>query len=325
MIFIPFIDGLLSYDCRKCGWSCCQSGNLIMNVKEKTRLLPTYPFLKYFFTGETGKTYAARKYPRCWFLESNGLCHIQKKYGYSYKPFICRLHPFYIAKCKDEYIIVPEICSTLEMGKGNKGVLHKQILKNAKEAINYGIIQEEIDWPIGRLDLEKRILESSKEFINNPNYLDFAAHQISIATKNDDLTAIKLKLLESINLWKSFLEVDDLDLENKRLAYELTGITSLLRLENLQLRQMQASKVPLALLALYFYMLLFTKDNESKAYVQTYLQILNDISLGLVYLEKDDLKMKKPLEGKVNYLRRLRMLHAYNLMLKANKNARNPI
>ena len=320
-IFIPFIEGLLSYDCRECGWSCCQSGNLIMNIKERKRMLQNHPSLKYFFTRETSKTYGVRKYPRCWFLENSGLCHIQKEFGYAYKPFICRLHPFYIARCKDEYFVLPEICSTLYVDSGAKVIRHKQILENAKEAIDYGNIHEVIDWPKRRLNLEKKILGDSKKFLNKSNYLDFAAYQIQVTTKNPDLVGIKSKLLEYMKLWKSFLEADELNLQNKRLTYELTAITPLLRLESVQLRYMPPDKVPLALLALYFYMLLFTQIRKPKIYAQTYIQMSNDISSGLIFLEKDDLRIKDmPLEEKISYLRRLQLLNTA-IAQKARKTA----
>lgn len=310
-IFIPFIDGLLSYNCKDCGYDCCQMGNLIMNIKEKIKLIKMYPYLRYFFYRETNKAYGLRKYPRCWFLENNGLCSIQKEFGYSYKPFICRLHPFYIARCKDEYIVMTDSCPALYVGKGNKDTSHKQILKNCQEAIDYDCIQGQIDLPVKRLDLERKILKDSKSFLGNLNYLDFCAYQIAISTKNKNIAEIKSALLEAINLWKSFLGIDRLNLNNKRLTYELTAITSLLRVESPLLRQMQAEKVPLALLALYFYMPLFTKCREPKTYVQTYEQILSDIALGLIFLEKSDLKIKyKSLEDKISYLRKLQMLTA---------------
>ena len=312
-IFIPFIDGLLNYNCQECGYVCCQDGTIIMNIKEKMKLLQTYPILRYCFSSETKKTYAIRKYTRCWFLEKNGLCYIQKKYGYSYKPFVCRSHPFYIAKCKDEYVMIIDLCPTLHVGKEKKGVSHKQILKNAKEAINNNIINGEINWSKKRVDLEKKILEGSKKFLNNSNYLDFSIYQILITTKNKNIAKIKSKLLESINLWKSFLEVDKLNIENKGLTYELTAITSLLRLESLRLRDMQAKRVPLALLALYFYMLLFAKNRRTRTYLITYQEILSDIPLGLLYLVNDDLKIKNiSIEGKIIYLRQLQMLHMRN-------------
>ena len=310
-IYIPFLDGLLNYDCKECGYGCCQSGNIILNIKEKRKLLKKYQFLRYFSTQETNQTYGIRKYPRCWFLGNNGLCSIQKEHGYSYKPFICKLCPFYVAKCNVGYVVVPEICPTLRVDRKKSNISHKQIFKNAREAIDCNNAQGEIDWNDKRLVLEKSILKGSKAFLSNSNYLGFAAYQISLATKNKGIAEIKTKLQDSVNLWKSFLGTDGLNFDNERLAYELTAITSLLRLESPLLSQMQAKDVPLALLALYFYMLLFTKTNKPRIYVQTHMQLLSDIALGLIFLEKDDLRLKsRPLEEKIALLRKLQLLGA---------------
>ena len=323
-ILIPFIDGLLNYDCRECGYSCCQMGNLLMNAKEKGLLLQKYPYLRYFFVHETKKIYNVRKYPRCWFLESNGLCYIQTKYGYSSKPLLCRLHPFRIIRCNDEYVMALERCPTLHVGTGGKDTTHKQILKNAEEAVYNDVISEEIDWPRWRVNLERKILEGSKIFLNNSNYLDFSAYQISIATENADMTKIKSELLKSVELWRSFLKIDGLNMENRRMTYELMALTSLLRIGNLYLRQMEVGKVPLALLALYFYMILFSKNRKIKTYLDTYEKILDDVSLGLLYLKKDDLNIRsRPTEDKLRYLRLLQKLHIRKLMSNVKDRKRN--
>lgn len=288
-----------------------------MNVREKRSLLQAYPFLRHFFIRQKNKTYTIKRYAGCWFLEDGGLCSIQRKFGYSHKPFICRLDPFYIARCQNEYVVTQGLypCHMLRLAKGKTGISHKQILKNAREAIDYDNLTEEVNWPIERLNLEKEILAASKAFLSHANYLDFAAYQISTTIKNKDIAEIKSKLLDSISLWKSFLGVDGLILENKRLAYELTAFTSLLRMESPLLRQMPAEKVPLALLGLYFYILLFTKTNKPKTYVQTYQQILSDIAFGLLYLKNEDLEIKKlALENRIMYLRKLGMLQIKKLI-----------
>lgn len=257
-ISIPFIDGLLNYDCRECGYSCCQMGNLIMNAKEKRLLLQKYPYLRYFFINQTKKTYEVKKYPRCWFLESNGLCYIQKKYGYSSKPLVCRLHPFYVIRCNDEYIVALEgRCPTLHVGRASKDTTHKQILRNVQEAVDNGVISGEIDWPRWRLNLERKILEGSKMFLGNSNYLDFSAYQISIATENKDTAKIKSELVKSVELWKSFLKIDGLNMENKRMTYELTALTSLLRIGNFYLRQMERENTSSSFSTLFLYNLIF--------------------------------------------------------------------
>lgn len=319
-IFIPFLDKILSYDCKECGYGCCQEGNIVMDVKEKRKLLCIYPFLRYFFTQQTKKTYGLRKFPRCWFLERSGLCHIQKKFGYSFKPLICKLHPFYIAKCNKEYIVLADGCPALCVDRGNKKVTHKGILKNAQAAINNDFVSRKIDWPQKRLDLEKKILAGSRMFLNNFNYLNFAVYQIALATQDNNIAKIKSELTVSVNLWKSFLGINKLNLEDRKLTYELTAVTSLLRVKNSYLTQMGEGRVPLALLALYFYMLLFLQERKVKTYVETYNKILNEIALGLVYLTRDDLGMRlRTTEEKIHYLRKLLDLHNYKLIYKLKK------
>jgi len=312
-IFIPFIDGLLNYDCRHCDYNCCQGGSIIMNNREKGKLLSRYPYLRHFFAKKTDKLYAINRYNRCWFLK-DGLCQIQKKYGYSDKPFVCRLDPFYIYRCNDEYIAMEEMsdkkCPMLRVERGSKATSHKQILKNAREAIDYGFIYAQINWPKRRLNLEKKILSGSRRFLKRSSYLDFAAYQISITAKNKNIAKIKSGLVKSVKLWKSFLKAGELDMENKKLTYELTVITSMLRMENLRLRNMKVEKIPLALLALYFYMLLFVKTNGARTYLKTYQEILADIPLGLLYLVEGDLKAKGlSIEAKIDYIRKLQMLY----------------
>lgn len=313
-IFIPFLDKILNYDCKECGYDCCRGGNIIMDAKEKRKLLAHYPFLRYFFTQQTKKIYGLRKFPRCWFLERSGLCYIQKKFGYSFKPLICKLHPFSVAQCNKEYIVLVDYCPALCVGadRKNKTATHEMVLKNAQAVINNDFILRKIDWSQKRLDLEKKILKGSRMFLNNPDYLNFAAFQVTMATQDNDITKIKAELTGSVNLWKSFLEIDKLNLKARKLTYELTALTPLLRLENYYLSRMQERKVPLALLALYFYMLLFLQKRKTKIYLETYTQILNDIALGLLYLTKDDLVMKhKTTEEKILYLRKVKDLHNY--------------
>lgn len=324
-IFIPFIDGMLNFDCQECGYSCCQAGgNLLMNAKEKRLLIQKYPHLRYFFVNKTKKIYTVRKYPRCWFLESNGLCYIQKEYGYSSKPLICRLHPFYIARCVDKYVVLllPKECPNLYVDGGNKNVSRKRILKNAQEAIDNDCILEKIPWSGRRLNLERKVLEGSKMFLDSSSYLDFSAYQISITTKNKNIAGIKSELLESVELWKSFFNIDDLDIDDKILTYELTAITSVIRTGSIDLRRMKEDKVPLALLALYFYMILFSKTRRRKNYVETYQQILRNAALRLLRLEKEDLKIKNTsLESKLLYLALLQRPRKRSV-IHTSKNAR---
>lgn len=304
-IFIPFIEGTLNYDCRECGYFCCQNGLITMNPSEKGTLLQKYPYLKYFCHERTKKKYAVKKFTRCWFLKTNGLCYIHEKYGYSSKPFQCRLHPFYVVRCRDEYIVIRSMCRFLRVDRGSKNISHKQILRSAAEAIDFPYILGKINWSAKRLKLEKMILQRSKEFLENSTYVEFSACQIALERGTKSTSALNKELLERLELWKSFLGVEGLSMEDKKLTYELTLLTSVLRVET-ALAEMDESKVPLALLALYLNMILYFKVNKVRTYVDTYQQILEDIPIGLVRLKKNDLSLKKKsIETRLEYLRTL--------------------
>ncbi len=312
-VFIPFSDGSLRYDCHDCRSICCLNGNLVMSADEQRRLLRLYPHLRFFFTRGTKKTYGIRKYPRCWFLEDSGLCSIQRESGYSCKPFICRMHPIYIGKCKDGYIAIPDGCSTLHVDQEAKGISHSSILKNAQESIDCGYISFKIDWSAERLNLEREILQGSELFSNDSSYIDFAAHQMSVTLKNGKTEEIRSGLQKSVDLWKSFLGLDKLELENKRVTHDLTAITSLLRVRSSSLRNTEVKKIPIALLSLYLYMVLFAKTRNARIYVQACEDILDDIPLALLCLGKDDLRIKnKSVESKLNYLRLLQTAYRRN-------------
>ena len=283
-VFIPFADGLLNYDCNECGRDCCQEGAIIMNSGEKVSLLKEFPHLKHFLTKDTGKVYRVSKYQKCWFLEADGSCHIHNKYGHSSKPLGCRMHPFFVVRCHDEYIVLVDDCPVIHASKGSPSVTHDRILKDIYQAISNDYVTDKIDWPASRLNLEKRILADAKMYLKSTNYLDFSAHQISLTTENKDINNIRTKLSESVELWKSFLKIDDLDLENQDLTYELTVLTSLLRVESLRLRRMEARQVPQTLLALYVYMILFSNNMPlKKRYINTFVEMLDDLPPELLY------------------------------------------
>jgi len=324
-IFIPFIEGNLNCECRTCNYNCCRKGGIALNIEEKEILFKRSPFLKYGFLerGKRKNEYILCRYSTCYLLESNGLCSYQKKYGYFSKPFTCRIHPFYVNKCQDGYVVIPQGCRNLCVDKKNnsKDSSYRRVLKNAYEAIDNNDNITSINLPTGRLNLEKDILAGLKEFINRSNYLDFSAYQVRLTGKNANMANIKSKLMESVKLWKTFLSIDDLNVNNKLLTYELTVITPILRLKNSYLRCMQTNKVPLALLALYFCMILLSKDRKTKAHMETYEQILSDIALGLLHLKKDDLSIKnRSIEDKINYLHKLRNLYIKLMFVKVNLN-----
>jgi Fe-S-cluster containining protein len=312
-IFIPFSDGRLDYDCRECGAGCCQGGMITANEKERKILLDEYPSIKYFSAGERNGMYMVQKYPSCWFLDQDLDCGIQHKYGYSLKPFICRLHPFYVARCGQEYVVIPSGCDQLQVADlGKQGrVSHDPILANAEEAVECGWFNDEIEWPAERLDLERKILAESERFSSSSDYVDFAAVQIAAATSSSNLSSLRGQLNEKVALWKAFLGLKDAITRNELLDYELVTLTSLLRVTNPTLRKLDAPQVPEALLALYVCMLIFSEVGHQKRVLGTYTSILSDLPLGLVQLTEKDLKMiGQPLEKRLTYIRRLREISA---------------
>ena len=284
-----------------------------MSARQRQELLGAYPYFKYLAAQRMKKAYRFRRNGRCWFLGQKGECSIEKRFGYSSKPLMCRVYPFNVAPCNKEYVIVPEICPTLSLNadKVGKASSHKTIHKQAREAIDNDCLNPALPWTHSRLDLEKMILADSGYFLSNYNYLDFAALQISL-TKKEKISKIKSRLWQKVGLWKAFLDIRQLDMDNQRLTHTLTAITSLLRVRLFSpLERMPEEEIPLALLALYFYRLLFSRVRESAVNLDAYPAMLADIVLGIVYLKKGDLNLKfKSLEERINHLRILQGMYA---------------
>ena len=168
-------------------------------------------------------------------------------------------------------------------------------------------MSKNISWTKKRLKLEKDILEGSKKFLNNSNYLEFSVYQLALAREVKDTAGIKRELQEHLLFWKSFLGIRDLPIDNKKVTYELTSFTSLLRVNSSQLRHMDISKIPLALLALYLYMVIFYKVRKTKVYLDTYTHILENIAIGLPQIKNSSTFLRnRSLEKKLCYLRTLR-------------------
>ena len=316
MIFVPFHEGWLDYDCQECGAGCCCEPGFIVATEQETHILiQEHPFIKYFAKSEQRTTTHTffRPTPYCWFLEHSGLCTIEQMNGYSLKPFICRLHPFYVARCGNDNIVIPSGCPRLRVTTSgqNSHIIHESVLTNAQEAIDIGHFNENINWSPDRLDIERAVLEESMTLSDSVNYLDYAARQMALVAPDRSPTDIQTQLSNAINLWKAFLGIENLDLDNWDLTRELTTMTSLLRVSHHTLRNMPVNKIPLALLALYVYMVLFSHGRKMRRFVGTYESVLSDVPLGLVNLTDADLRFRnQPLEKRLHCVRTLRELHS---------------
>lgn len=321
LLFLPFFEDLIDYDCAECGSRCCESGIITATVREAKILIKEFPFMNYFLLGKKKDRSEFNKYPRCWFLEPSGICEIQRKYGYSNKPFICRLHPFYVAKCGEVYVVTPIGCYRLRAKNKDERRFFSStaLLGNAIEAIKCDFISEDLGWSHDKLEMERTILSESRKYLSASNYIDFAAVQIGAATGNEKIPEIRAELRDAVELWVEFLGLKDFSQGNATLTYEMTVLTSLLRATSLPLRTMEGNRIPVALMALYLYVNIFSRSKDVERYLTTYQYILADIPVGLTYLKREDLKIKPlSLEKKLNYIRTLRLLHAKNYEKKPN-------
>ncbi len=305
-IFVPFLDNLIRFNCRICGSDCCKNGLMTVTTPEKKILYKQNSSLRYFFVERIKKLHIFNKYQACVFLTGRRVCSIERNHGLARKPFLCRTHPFYVSRCQDEYVVIPVGCDMLSAaGEDSAALSQKEILKNAAESIRHGFFPVKINWIKERLDLEKVVLKDSKRFLDHSNYLDFAAHQLSLVKRWGGMKKAQSELTDSLKLWSEFLQVK-VNLNNRMRSRELTSFTSLLRTGSPQLNQMNASHVPLALSALYFYALLLFQSRKRGAFVGSYFGITRDMALGLTLLKSQDLGLKrKPAEYKMTFLRAL--------------------
>lgn len=252
----------MRYSCNECMLSCCTDCNLIMNKREWLILSKAYSFFKYFVIGKNKsnikKTFSIIVHPTnpiCWFYKKN-LCIIHRKYGYKEKPLVCKAHPYYIYRYGDVAIVSPlsrcksslAIVRDIRENKKTKDQM-KLILKGARDLVRAGVFRGEIHWTKKRLDLERRIFQESKRYLKKENYLEFVIRQMQLTYPRTCLDSIEQTVNGKIELWKKFLKIEDINLNNRLIAYKLTAITSLLRFNQSTIHE---GLGPLLLLALYF-------------------------------------------------------------------------
>ncbi len=319
-IDIPFLDGILDYDCRRCRSGCCRGGNIAARPKEKALLLAEFPEIIHFLKNEEPHLSTFHKYRSCWFLDPAGRCAVQVRHGESSKPFICRLHPFYVWKTREGLMVVPSGCPDLRVApEGRRGqVGHAPLRRLAREAAAVDFLGGELDWSTDRLELERRILRGSRRFLANGDYLDFAAFQAAAASGRRDRAALKTDLAGRLRLWAAFLGTSRRPLRQPGIVRELTALTPLLRAKNGILREMDPAIVPRALTALYLFMLFQASGKKQPRFFPVYEDVLADLPLGLIYLTEKDLALKdRPYAEKLVYLRRLMDLHGGRYQAKS--------
>ena len=319
MLFIPFLDGLIDFDCGPCGGRCCQGGYIVASDQERAFLLQEHPAIRFFWAGEQHTLFRYKKYPGCWFLTGDGGCEIQRKHGYPSKPFVCRLHPFYVARCGDDHVVVPSGCDkirAIRRGMATR-VSPESVRANAEESIERGFFLEDLDWPSGRVDLEQTILDSSLRFLDDHDYIGFAAAQQAATEPVKSPGQAREELEDVRRAWMTTLGVEDLDTRHPAVSYELVALTSILRVGHRGLRPLDPSRIPVALLALHLYMVLYSQGRDVDRRLATYQSVLDDVPLGLAYLGRAALKLTDlPLENRLEHLRLVRKMHEPGFLQK---------
>jgi hypothetical protein len=93
--FFTFPDGVFSYECRGCA-ACCKGHGIGLDATggEVAHLTAAYPAVIAFLRRRGDATTAFNPRDRCWFLDDEELCRVEREHGRARKPASCRLFPF---------------------------------------------------------------------------------------------------------------------------------------------------------------------------------------------------------------------------------------
>lgn len=90
-----FPDRVFSYECRGCA-ACCKGHGIGLDATggEVAQLTAAYPAVIAFLRRRGDATTAFNPRDRCWFLDDDQLCRVEREHGRARKPASCRLFPF---------------------------------------------------------------------------------------------------------------------------------------------------------------------------------------------------------------------------------------
>ncbi len=95
-LFFAFPDGVYHYVCAECTALCCRGQGFSGSLDREMRtLLQIYPALGSVSTGRVADHVSiTTPTGRCFFLDGDNLCRIEKEHGKATKPGVCVLFPF---------------------------------------------------------------------------------------------------------------------------------------------------------------------------------------------------------------------------------------
>ena len=93
--FFTFPDRVFSYQCRGCA-ACCKGHGIGLDATggEVAHLTAAYPAVIAFLRRRGDATTAFNPRDRCWFLDDEQMCRVEREHGRARKPASCRLFPF---------------------------------------------------------------------------------------------------------------------------------------------------------------------------------------------------------------------------------------
>jgi hypothetical protein len=140
-VYFPFVDGLLAYNCPKCGYRCCKGAGFAATPSEFVTLRRHYPSLAYF-------TSVAQKAaeplvqlmnfsPQCFFLRGDGLCDVHAQHGRAAKPFVCKSFPINAFRLAGDVLVADiNFLCPLELSTGaaeDTRIHHADLLRDIVE------------------------------------------------------------------------------------------------------------------------------------------------------------------------------------------------
>jgi Fe-S-cluster containining protein len=194
-IYFPFLSGILDYDCASCDARCCKGGGLgIGRSKELAGLLHISPALALF----AGEGFPHSPLPvletvleKCWFLDRESLCRLERAVGRYQKPAACRTFPFNQVRSAAEWVVVMPhfLCPlTVQAGPSKTGkTSHDEI---ALEMHQVGVPRDghvQLAPPVVStwthlIPLERRIREGARTYLGATDYTAYAEYQADLTT-----------------------------------------------------------------------------------------------------------------------------------------------
>jgi hypothetical protein len=96
--YFAFLDGVLGYDCVRCGSRCCRGLGFGLTPRQLVPLLLRAPSLAPFLQVRAQGVAAFTPADGCWLLEGDGRCGLEVAHGRDAKPAVCRLFPLKLVR-----------------------------------------------------------------------------------------------------------------------------------------------------------------------------------------------------------------------------------